>query len=46
MSTDDEKVIDLYRELKEHLGRQPTQDEVKVLIFGTETEVSKLLGRQ
>lgn len=45
MSTDDESFTDLYKELKTHLGRQPTTGEVKKLIFGSEDEVLKLLGR-
>lgn len=45
MSTDDESFRDLYAEMKEHLARTPTPKEVKILIFGSEDEVLKLLGR-
>ena len=45
MSTDDESFRALYAEMKEHLARTPTPEEVKILIFGSEDEVLKLLGR-
>ena len=45
MSTDDESFRSLYVEMKEYLGRTPTTGEVKILIFGSEETVLKLLGR-